>query len=132
MLSWWGVRRGRGSGGKGWRGRWWGGRGGNSLLRVRYTIVLLNSVIKKCVEDFIKHAIRVGIINEGLFEDIYVVDENFVGGRSFVSAVDHGADSGIFIPKGAFTIKVKINARVGGFDERLSDDMFMAVIYVDI
>ena len=81
MLSWWGVRSGRGSGGKGWGGRRWGGRGGrNNLLGVRYTIVLLNSVIKECVEDFIKHAIRVLIINKGLFEDIYVVDENFVGG----------------------------------------------------
>ena len=59
--------------------RWWG-RGGNSLLGVRYTIVLLKSVIKECVEDFIKHAIRVGIINEGSFEDIYVVNENFIGG----------------------------------------------------
>ena len=59
---------------------WWGGRGRNSLLRVRYTIVLLESVIKECVEDFIKHAIRVGIINEGLFEDINVLHENFIGG----------------------------------------------------
>ena len=57
-----------------------GGTGGNSLLGVRYTIVLLNSVIKECVEDLIKHAIGVGIINKGLFEDIYVVHENFVGG----------------------------------------------------
>ena len=32
------------------------------------------------MEDFIKHAIRVGIINECLFEDIYVLDENFIGG----------------------------------------------------
>ena len=70
MLGWWGVRSGS---------RWWGGRGGNSLLGVRYTIVLLKSVIKECVKDFIKHAIRVGIINEGLFEDIYVLKENFVG-----------------------------------------------------
>ena len=62
MLSWWGVRRGRGSG-----SRWWEGRVG---VRYRYAIVLLKSVIKECVEDFIKHAIRVGIINEGLFEDI--------------------------------------------------------------
>ena len=46
--------------------------------------------------------------------------------------MDHGADSGIFIPKGAFAIIVKINAGVGGFDKRLGDDMFMAVIYVDI
>ena len=29
-------------------------------MGVRYTIVLLKSVIKECVEDFIKHAIRVG------------------------------------------------------------------------
>ena len=71
MFCWWGVRRGS---------RWWGGRGRNSLLGVRYTIVLLESVIKECVEDFIKHAIRVGIINEGLFEDINVLDENFIGG----------------------------------------------------
>ena len=70
MLSWWGVRRGRGSGGKGCGGRRWGGRGGNSLLGVRYTIVLLDAVIKECVEDFSKHAIGVGIINKGLFEDI--------------------------------------------------------------
>ena len=53
---------------------------GKSLLGVRYTIVLLKSVIKECVEDFIKHALRVGIINEGLFEDIYVLNENFIGG----------------------------------------------------
>ena len=66
MLSRWGVRRGRGSG-----SRRWG---------VRYTIVLLKSVIKECVEDFIKHAIGEGIIIEGLFEDIYVLDENFIGG----------------------------------------------------
>ena len=39
---------------------------------------------------------------------------------------------GIFIPKGAFAIIVKINSRVGGFDKRLGDDMFMAVICVDI
>ena len=44
---------------------------------------------------------------------------------------DHGADSGIFIPERAFVIIVKINARVVGFDKRLGDDMFMAVIYVD-
>ena len=73
MLGWRGVRSGRGS-------RRWGGGGGNSLLGVRYTIVLLKSVIKDCVEDFIKHAIRVGIINEGLFEDIHVLNENFIGG----------------------------------------------------
>ena len=54
--------------------------GVNSLLGVRYTIVLLNSVIKECVEDFTKHAIRIEIINEGLFEDIYVLNENFIGG----------------------------------------------------
>ena len=54
--------------------------GGNSLLGVRYTIVLLKSIIKECVEDFIKHAIRVGIINESLFEDIHVLNENFIGG----------------------------------------------------
>ena len=46
--------------------------------------------------------------------------------------MDHGADSGIFIPERAFAIIVKINARVGGFDKRLGDDMFMVVIYVDI
>ena len=46
--------------------------------------------------------------------------------------MDHGADSGIFICKRAFTIIVKVNARVGGFDKRLCDDMFMAIIYVDI
>ena len=56
------------------------GVGGNSLLGVRYTIVLLKLVIKECVEDFIKHAIRVGIICEGLFEDIYVLNENFIDG----------------------------------------------------
>ena len=75
MLGWWGVRRGRGSG-----SRRCGGREGNSLLGIRYTIVLLKSVIKECVEDFIKHSIRVGIINEGLFKDIYVLNENFIGG----------------------------------------------------
>ena len=50
-------------------------------MGVRYTIVLLKSVIKECAEDFIKHAIKVGIINEGLFEDIkfYVLNENFIG-----------------------------------------------------
>ena len=52
-----------------------GGAGRDSLLGVRYTIVLRESVIKECVEDFIKHAIRVGIINEGLFADIYVLDK---------------------------------------------------------
>ena len=46
-----------------------------------------------------------------------------------VNAVDHRADSGIFIPKGAFAIIVKINARVSGFDKRLRDNMLMAVIY---
>ena len=35
---------------------------GNSLSWDRYAIVLLNSVIKECADDFIKHAIRVGII----------------------------------------------------------------------
>ena len=45
-----------------------------------YTIVLLKSVIKECVEDLIKHAIKVGIINEGLFQDINVLDENIIGG----------------------------------------------------
>ena len=58
------------------------------------------------MDDFIKHAIRVGIINECLFEDINVLDENIVGGLSFVCAVDHGADSGVLIPMGAFGIIV--------------------------
>ena len=53
---------------------------GDSLLGVMCTIVLLKSVITECVEDFIKHAIKVGIINEGLFEDIYVLDKNIIGG----------------------------------------------------
>ena len=48
--------------------------------------------------------------------------------------MDHGADSGIFIHKGAFAIivTVKTNARVGGFDKRLGDGRFMGVIYFDI
>ena len=50
----------------------------NSVLGVRCTIVLLKSVIKECTEDFIKHAISAGIINEGLFKDIYVLNENFI------------------------------------------------------
>ena len=62
-----------------------GGVGGNSLLGVRYSIVLLKSVIKECVEDFIKHTIRVGIINEGLFEDINVLDDNIIGGQTYCS-----------------------------------------------
>ena len=60
--------------------RRWGGRGGNSLLGLRYTIVLLKSVIKEGLEDFIKHAIRVEINNEGLFEDVHVLNENFIVG----------------------------------------------------
>ena len=75
MISWWAVRRGRGRGSK-----QCGGERGNSLLGVRYTIVLLKSVIKECVEDLIKHAITLGIINEDLFEDINVQDENIIGG----------------------------------------------------
>ena len=43
-----------GSGSGSWR---WGVGERNSLLRVRYTIVLLKSVIKVCVEDLINHAI---------------------------------------------------------------------------
>ena len=46
--------------------------------------------------------------------------------------MDHGADSGVFIPMGAFAIVVKINARVGRFDKRLGDDMFIAIIDVDV
>ena len=50
----------------------------------------------------------------------------------YVCAVNHGAVSGLFISMGAFAIVVKINARVGRFDKRLDDDMFVAVIDVDI
>ena len=46
--------------------------------------------------------------------------------------MDHGADSVVFILIRAFAIIVKINARVGRFDERLGGDIFMPVIYVDI
>ena len=38
----------------------------------------------------------------------------------------------LYPPRGAFDTKVKIYARVGRFDKRLRDDMFIAVIYVDI
>ena len=46
--------------------------------------------------------------------------------------MEHGADSGVFIPMGAFAIVVKINARVGRFHKRLGNDMFMAIINVDV
>ena len=59
-----------------------------------------------------------------------MVDANIIGGSSIVCSVDHGADSGVFTPIGLFAIIAKINARVGRFDERLGDDMFMAVIDV--
>ena len=58
------------------------------------------------MEGFIEHKIGVRIVNEGLFEDVNMLDENGVSGRGFVCAVDHRTDSGVFVPLWALAIKV--------------------------
>ena len=47
-----------------------------------------------------------------------------------MGAVDHEADSGVFIPMEAFTIIVKINARLGRFDGRLGHEQHVHGCYL--
>ena len=63
---------------------------------------------KICLENPVKHAIRVLIIYKSLFKVVDAIGEDLPVGRDFVGTVDEAVDGCCFIMLGALTITVEV------------------------